>query len=60
MIEPIRDHWVIVLGKDEADWQREVIEARSAPHMYLGPAWFGRDPAGWRSFGWSPYGAPEP
>ena len=46
--------------EDEADWQREVIEARLAPHVYLGPAWFARDPAGWSPLGWYPYGPPAP
>lgn len=44
----------------EADWSRDVIEARLAPHVYLGPAWFGRDPAGWSPLGWYPYGVPPP
>ena len=46
--------------EDEADWQRDVVEARLAPHVYLGPAWFVRDPAGWSSLGWYPYGVPRP
>ena len=46
--------------EDEADWQRELIEARLAPHVYLGPAWFVHDPAGWSPLGWYPYGAPRP
>jgi tetratricopeptide (TPR) repeat protein len=46
--------------EDEADWYREVLEARLAPHAYLGPAWFGRDPAGWSSLGCYPYGVPRP
>jgi hypothetical protein len=37
-----------------------VIEARLAPHVYLGPAWFLRDPAGWSLLGWYPYGLPRP
>ena len=32
----------------------------AAPHLYLGPAWFSRDPAGWSPLGWYPYGAPPP
>jgi tetratricopeptide (TPR) repeat protein len=46
--------------EDEADWSRDLIEARLAPHVYLGPAWFGRDPAGWSPLGWYPYGVPPP
>lgn len=46
--------------EDEAAWSRDVIEARLAPHVYLGPAWFGRDPAGWSPLGWYPYGVPPP
>ena len=46
--------------EDEADWSRDVIEARLAPHIYLGPAWFARDPAGWSPLGWYPYGVPPP
>jgi len=46
--------------EDEADWSRDVIEARLTPHMYLGPAWFGRDPTGWSPLGWYPYGVPPP
>jgi tetratricopeptide (TPR) repeat protein len=44
----------------EADWSRDVIDARLAPHVYLGPAWFARDPAGWSPLGWYPYGVPPP
>jgi len=47
-------------GENEADWSRDVIEARLAPHMYLGPAWFVRDPAGLSPLGWYPYGLPAP
>ena len=46
--------------EDEAHWQQEVVEARLAPHMFFGPARFGRDPAGWSSLGWYPYGVPTP
>lgn len=46
--------------EDEVDWNREVLEARLAPHTYLGPAWFGRDAAGWGFLGWYPYGVPRP
>ncbi len=46
--------------EDEADWQRELNEARLAPHVYLGPAWFVQDPAGWSPLGWYPYGVPRP
>jgi tetratricopeptide (TPR) repeat protein len=46
--------------ENEADWSRDVIEARLAPHMYLGPAWFVRDPAGLSPLGWYPYGLPAP
>jgi tetratricopeptide (TPR) repeat protein len=46
--------------EDEADWSRDVIEARLARHLYLGPAWFSRDPAGWSPLGWYPYGSPPP
>ena len=46
--------------ENEADWHRDVIEARLAPHVYLGPAWFSRDPAGWSPLGWYPYGVPSP
>jgi tetratricopeptide (TPR) repeat protein len=46
--------------EDEADWSRDVIEARLAPHVYLGPTWFARDPAGWSPLGWYPYGVPPP
>jgi tetratricopeptide (TPR) repeat protein len=46
--------------EDEVAWNQEVIEARLAPHAYLGPAWFGRDAAGWGFLGWYPYGLPRP
>jgi len=46
--------------ENEADWHRDAIEARLAPHVYLGPAWFSRDPAGWSPLGWYPYGVPSP
>lgn len=46
--------------EDGIDWQREVLEARLAPHMYLGPAWFIEDPSGWRPLGTAPYGVPRP
>lgn len=46
--------------EDEADWYHDVLEARLAPHIYMGPAWFGRDPAGWSSLGCYPYGVPRP
>jgi tetratricopeptide (TPR) repeat protein len=46
--------------EDEADWQRELIEARLASHMYLGPTWFMYDPSGWSFLGWYPYGMPRP
>jgi hypothetical protein len=46
--------------EDEVAWNRDVIEARLAPHVYLGPAWFLRDPAGWSLLGWYPYGLPRP
>ena len=46
--------------EDEADWSRDVLEARLASHLYLGPAWFSRDPAGWSPLGWYPYGVPPP
>ena len=45
---------------DEARWYRDVREARLAPHLYFGPAWFVRDPAGWSPLGWYPYGFPGP
>ena len=46
--------------EDEVAWNRDVIEARLAPHVYLGPAWFLRDPAGWSLLGWYPDGLPRP
>lgn len=46
--------------EDEIVWQQEVLEARAAPHMYLGPAWFVGEPTGWSSLGWYPYGVPRP
>lgn len=46
--------------EDEADWYRELLVARLAPHMYLGPTWFAHDPAGWSPLGWYPYGMPRP
>ena len=46
--------------EDEILWQQDVMEARLAPHMYFGPAWFVGDPAGWRPLGWYPYGVPRP
>jgi tetratricopeptide (TPR) repeat protein len=46
--------------EDEADWHRELLEERLAPHMYLGPTWFVYDPAGWSPLGWYPYGVPRP
>jgi hypothetical protein len=45
---------------DEARWYQEVQDARLAPHLYLGPAWFVRDPAGWSPLGWYPYSSPGP
>jgi tetratricopeptide (TPR) repeat protein len=45
---------------DEARWYQDVREARLAPHLYFGPAWFVRDPAGWSPLGWYPYGFPGP
>jgi tetratricopeptide (TPR) repeat protein len=45
---------------DEARWYQDVQEARLAPHLYFGPAWFVRDPAGWSPLGWYPYGFPGP
>jgi hypothetical protein len=55
----IRDfvHWSL---NDEAQWYQDVQEARLAPHLYFGPAWFVRDPAGWSPLGWYPYGFPGP
>jgi tetratricopeptide (TPR) repeat protein len=41
-------------------WQHEVLEARLAPHMYLGPTWFVRDSSGWSALGAYPYGVPRP
>ncbi len=41
-------------------WEHEVLEARLAPHMYLGPAWFIGDPSGWSPLGAYPYGVPRP
>ncbi len=46
--------------EDEILWQREVMEARLAPHMYFGPAWFVGDSMGWSPLGWYPYGIPRP
>jgi tetratricopeptide (TPR) repeat protein len=46
--------------EDGIDWQHDVLEARLAPHMYLGPAWFIEDPTGWRPVGAAPYGVPRP
>jgi tetratricopeptide (TPR) repeat protein len=46
--------------EDEARWQQDVVAARLAPHMYFGPSWFVRDPAGWSPLGWYPYGVPTP
>ena len=46
--------------EDEILWQQEVMEARLAPHMYFGPAWFVGDPTGWSPLGWYPYGVPRP
>ena len=45
---------------DEARWYQDVREARLAPHLYFGPTWFVRDPAGWSPLGWYPYGFPGP
>jgi tetratricopeptide (TPR) repeat protein len=45
---------------DEARWYWDVQEARLAPHLYFGPAWFVRDPTGWSPLGWYPYGSPGP
>jgi hypothetical protein len=45
--------------EDEILWQRDVLEARLAPHMYFGPAWFVGDPTGWSPLGWYPYGVPR-
>jgi tetratricopeptide (TPR) repeat protein len=46
--------------EDEDEWQREVTEARLAPHLYFGPAWFMGVPTGWSPLGWYPYGVPTP
>jgi Flp pilus assembly protein TadD len=46
--------------EDEDEWQREVAEARLAPHMYFGPVWFTSDPTGWSPLGWYPYGVRAP
>jgi tetratricopeptide (TPR) repeat protein len=46
--------------EDEGEWQREVTEARLAPHMYFGPMWFMSDPTGWSQLGWYPYGVLAP
>jgi tetratricopeptide (TPR) repeat protein len=46
--------------EDEILWQREVLEARLAPHLYFGPAWFVGEPTGWSPLGWYPYGVPRP
>ncbi|HEY7654964.1 MAG TPA: tetratricopeptide repeat protein [Methylomirabilota bacterium] len=46
--------------EDEILWQQDVLEARLAPHMYFGPAWFVGDPAGWHPLGFYPYGVPRP
>jgi len=45
---------------DEASWYQDVQEARLAPHLYFGPAWFVGDRAGWSPLGWYPYGFPGP
>jgi tetratricopeptide (TPR) repeat protein len=45
---------------DEARWYQDLQEARLAPHLYFGPAWFVRDPVGWSPLGWYPYGFPGP
>lgn len=52
--------WLITGCDDEARWYQDVQEARLAPHLYFGPAWFVRDPAGWSPLGWYPYGFPGP
>jgi tetratricopeptide (TPR) repeat protein len=54
------DEFVRYSLEDEARWQQEVLEARLAPHMYIGPTWFVRDPAGWSPLGWYPSGVPTP
>jgi tetratricopeptide (TPR) repeat protein len=46
--------------EDGIVWQSEVLEARLAPHMYLGPTWFVRDSTGWSPLGSYPYGVPNP
>jgi tetratricopeptide (TPR) repeat protein len=46
--------------EDEILWQQEVLEARLAPHMYFGPAWFVGDSTSWSPLGWYPYGVPRP
>lgn len=46
--------------EDELAWQEEVLEARLAPHMYFGPAWFVGDSAGWHPLGLYPYGVLRP
>lgn len=46
--------------EDEIVWQQEVMDARLAPHLYLGPAWFVGDSTGWSPLGWYPYGVPRP
>jgi tetratricopeptide (TPR) repeat protein len=46
--------------EDEILWERDVVEARVAPHMYFGPAWFVGDSTGWSPLGWYPYGVPRP
>jgi tetratricopeptide (TPR) repeat protein len=46
--------------EDEVVWQQEVMEARLAPHMYFGPAWFVGDSTGWSPLGCYPYGVPRP
>jgi len=45
--------------EDGIVWQHEVLEARVAPHMYLGPGGFVRDPSGWSPLSY-PYGVPSP
>lgn len=56
---PVRDFVRLTL-EDGAAWQQEVLLARLAPHMYFGPSWYVRDPAGWSPLGWYPYGVPTP
>lgn len=46
--------------EDEILWQQEVLEARLAPHLYFGPAWFVGELTGWSPLGWYPYGVPRP